>query len=225
MSVVLPVSWEAVVGDELRKEYFPKLMEFVANERRSHEVYPPEEDTFAAFALTRPEAVKVLLLGQDPYPGAGQAEGLCFSVRPHVAIPKSLQNVFRELHDDVGVPIPNNGSLVPWAREGVLLLNTVLTVRARQPNSHAGQGWETFTDAVIRAVNTSPRRVVFMLWGERAKQKIPFIDQPKHAVVAAAHPSPLAANHGFFGSKPFSRADAALVEDRQTPIDWRISDL
>jgi uracil-DNA glycosylase len=125
----------------------------------------------------------------------------------------------------VGVAIPNNGSLVPWAREGVLLLNTVLTVRAHKPNSHAGQGWETFTDAVIRAVNTSPRRVVFMLWGERAKQKIPFIDQAKHAVVAAAHPSPLSAKHGFFGSKPFSRADAALVENGQTPIDWRIPDL
>jgi uracil-DNA glycosylase len=222
MGVVLPVSWEPIVGDELRKEYFSKLTAYVAQERQSYEVYPPEEETFAALALTPPGAVKVLLLGQDPYPGAGQAEGLCFSVRPHVALPRSLQNILRELHDDLEVPIPNNGSLVPWAREGVLLLNTVLTVRARLPNSHAGQGWETFTDAVIRAVNGGPRRVVFMLWGRSAQRKASLVDLTRHTVVTAAHPSPLSAHRGFFGSRPFSRANAALAATGQTSIEWRI---
>jgi uracil-DNA glycosylase len=225
MSLSLPPSWQPVVGDELAKPYFAELMTFVANERANYPVYPPEAETFAALALTPPDAVKALLLGQDPYPGAGQAEGLCFSVRPGVALPGSLQNIFKELHDDVQVPVPNNGSLVPWGREGVLLLNTVLTVRAHQPNSHAGHGWETFTDAVIRAINASSRRVVFMLWGARAQQKIPLIDLPKHAIVTAVHPSPRSAANGFFGSRPFSRTNAALTESGQSPIDWRIPDL
>jgi uracil-DNA glycosylase len=167
----------------------------------------------------------VLILGQDPYHEVGQAHGLCFSVRPEVAIPPSLQNIYKELHDDLGCSIPNNGYLTSWAEQGVLLLNAVLTVRAHQANSHQGKGWENFTDAIIRAVNDKPDRVVFVLWGAYARKKKPLIDTSRHAVIESAHPSPLSAANGFFGSRPFSKINAALREAGKPEIDWQIPDL
>jgi uracil-DNA glycosylase len=192
----------------------------VDGERRAHTVYPPEDEVFAALELTPYERVKVMILGQDPYHGPGQAHGLAFSVRPGVAPPPSLRNIFRELRDELGCPPPRDGSLVPWARQGVLLLNAVLTVRAGEPNSHQGKGWETFTDAVIRAVNERPGRVVFVLWGGYAAKKEALIDAGRHAVLRSAHPSPLSAKRGFFGSRPFTKVNAALEDGGQAPVDW-----
>jgi uracil-DNA glycosylase len=187
-------------------------------------VYPPAKDVFAAFALTPFEEVRVLLLGQDPYHDHGQAHGLCFSVRPGVKPPPSLANIFKELHDDIECAIPDHGCLVSWARQGVLMLNVVLTVRAHQAHSHRGKGWETFTDAVIRKVNDKAAPVVFVLWGKPAQKKARLIDLQRHAIVAAAHPSPLSAHRGFFGSKPFSAVNQALVERDQQTVDWQIPD-
>jgi uracil-DNA glycosylase len=175
--------------------------------------------------LTPYEKVSVLILGQDPYHEVGQAHGLCFSVRSDVAIPPSLQNIYKELHDDLGCAIPNNGYLTPWAEQGVLLLNAVLTVRAHQANSHQGKGWEYFTDAVIRAVNDKPDRVVFVLWGAYARKKKPLIDTSRHVIIESAHPSPLSAANGFFGSRPFSKINAALREAGKPEIDWQIPDV
>lgn len=219
----LPVSWQDALGEETHKPYVKELAEFVEQERERGPVYPPREEVFAALHATPLDRVKVLILGQDPYHGEGQGHGLCFSVRPGVRTPPSLRNIYKELRDDLGHPVPDNGCLTPWARQGVLLLNTVLTVRAGEANSHKGKGWETFTDAVIRAVSGRADPAVFVLWGNHAKKKLPLIDTGRHAVVQGAHPSPLSAKR-FFGSRPFSEIDAALAALGRTPVDWRIPD-
>jgi uracil-DNA glycosylase len=224
MRIQLPADWKAALDGELKKPYFQKLKEFVDEEREAHTVYPPEGDVFNDFKLTPYDRVKVLLLGQDPYHDEGQAHGLCFSVRPGVKRPPSLVNIFKELHSDLGCKIPNNGYLVPWAEQGVMLLNAVLTVRAHQPASHAEQGWETFTDAVIRALNDRPRPLVFLLWGGYAQKKVKLIDTDRHRIVTAAHPSPLSMKK-FLGSKCFSAVNKALEELGETPIDWQIPDV
>ena len=220
MKLPLPKSWRPHLDAETEKPYFGALRRFVDGERRAHTVHPPEDEVFAALELTPYERVKVMILGQDPYHGPGQAHGLAFSVRPGVTPPPSLRNIFRELQADQGCPPPRDGSLVPWARQGVLLLNAVLTVRAGEPNSHQGKGWETFTDAVIRAVNERPERVVFVLWGGYAAKKEALIDAGRHAVLRAPHPSPLSAKRGFFGSRPFTKVNAALEESGQAPVEW-----
>ena len=214
--------WNPVLRAELAKPYWPELQRFVAEERQRGPVYPAPEEVFAALHLTPYAEVKVLILGQDPYHGPGQAHGLCFSVRPGVPAPPSLQNVFAELESDLGIPPPDHGCLDAWARQGVLLLNATLTVRARQAGSHQGKGWETFTDAVIRAVNEKPERVVFILWGASARKKRSLVDTSRHVVIESAHPSPLSARNGFFGSRPFSRANQALLDAGRKPVDWRI---
>ena len=219
----LPDSWQAALADEFTQPYYAKLQAFVAEERANHSIYPPAEDVFNAFKLAPFDRVKVLLLGQDPYHGAGQAHGLCFSVRPGIKPPPSLANIFRELKTDLGCTIPNNGDLVPWAEQGVLLLNAVLTVRAHEANSHKNQGWEQFTDAAIMALNERPDPVVFVLWGAYAQKKAKLINPTKHPILTAAHPSPLSATK-FFGSEPFSKINAALASIGQTPIDWQLTD-
>lgn len=221
----LPGTWQAKLGKELEQPYFAKLEAFLVEERATQAVYPPEDEVFAAFELTPFEAVKVLLLGQDPYPGEGHAHGLCFSVKPGVKPPQSLKNIYKELNADVGCPIPEHGNLTAWAEQGVLMLNAVLTVRAGKPNSHKNKGWEKLTDAVIRAVNDKPERVVFLLWGAYAQKKRPLIDESRHAVVAGTHPSPQSAHNGFFGSKPFSTINAALEAAGREPIDWTLPPL
>ncbi|WP_436735917.1 uracil-DNA glycosylase [Streptomyces sp. BBFR102] len=220
----LPESWREVLGEEPQKPYFQQLMEFVAQERARGPVYPPRDQVFAALEATPFDQVKVLVLGQDPYHGEGQGHGLCFSVRPGVKTPPSLRNIYKEMHAELGHPVPDNGYLMPWARQGVLLLNAVLTVRASEANSHKGKGWEKFTDAVIRAVSDRPDPVVFVLWGNYAQKKLPLIDTERHAVVKGAHPSPLSAKK-FFGSQPFTQIDKAVAEQGHEPIDWRIPDL
>ena len=224
MTPHLPPSWQAVLADEFAKPYFKDLQQFVAAERQKHAVYPPEEDVFNAFRYTPYDKAKVLLLGQDPYHGDGQAHGLCFSVRPGVRPPPSLMNMFKELHHDLGCKVPNNGCLIPWAKQGVMLLNAVLTVRAHEANSHKDHGWETFTDAVIRALADRPDPMVFLLWGAYAQKKKKLIDAERDVVLTAAHPSPLSASK-FFGSRPFSAANKALEGMGQGPVDWRIPDL
>ena len=221
----LPDTWAEVLADEFRKPYFAKLMQFVGEQRRQHTVFPPQNDTFTAFQLTPYPYVKVLLLGQDPYHDDGQAHGLCFSVQPDQTPPPSLRNIFKELHDDVGCKVPNNGYLVPWAEQGVMLLNAVLTVRAHQAAWHKDKGWEKFTDAVIHKLNDRQEPVVFVLWGSYARKKAASIDTDRHTVIESAHPSPLSANSGFFGSRPFSKINAALREYGQDEIDWQIPDL
>jgi uracil-DNA glycosylase len=221
----IPPSWKAVLADEIKQPYFKELEEFVAEERQKHKVFPPEDKVFSALELTPYDQVNVLLLGQDPYHDDGQAHGLCFSVQPGVPPPPSLVNIFKELQSDLGCTIPNNGYLVPWAEQGVLLLNTVLTVRAHQANSHKGKGWERFTDAVIEKVNDKPDPVVFVLWGGPAQKKEKLIDTSRHTIVKAAHPSPLSARAGFFGSKPFSKINAALAAAGKPEIDWQLPDI
>ena len=218
----LPADWKKVLKGVLDGPAFAELEAFIAAERRDHTVYPPEEDLFSAFRLTPYEKVKVLLLGQDPYHGPGQAHGLAFSVRPGVKPPPSLVNIFKELQSDVGAPKPKDGSLVPWAEQGVLLLNAVLTVCQGEANAHAGHGWEYFTDAVIQKVSDKPEPVVFILWGSYAQKKRALIDESRHTVLAGTHPSPLSAKKGFFGSKPFSGANAALKKAGREPIDWTL---
>lgn len=221
----LPPSWQAVVGEEFEKPYFQDLIQFVEAERKNHKIFPPEDDVFSAFQLTPFEDVKVFLLGQDPYHGTGQAHGLCFSVRPGVEPPPSLNNMFKELEADIGCKRPNHGYLVSWAKQGVLLLNAVLTVRAGQANSHKDKGWERFTDAVIQKVNEKEKPVVFVLWGGYAKKKKKLIDEARHWIIQSAHPSPLSANRGFFGSRPFSAINTALQQAGREPIDWQLEDL
>lgn len=214
--------WNPVLRAELAKPYWADLQCFVADERSRHTVYPPHDEVFAALHATPFDAVKVVLLGQDPYHGPRQAHGLCFSVRPPVAPPPSLQNVFAELEADLGIAHPGHGCLDAWAAEGVLLLNTTLTVRAGQAGSHQGRGWETFTDEVITAVSAKPEPVVFLLWGASARKKRALVDTSRHTIIESAHPSPLSARNGFFGSRPFSRANEALVAADREPLDWRI---
>ncbi len=188
-------------------------------------VYPPSDDIFNALHLTALKDVKVLVLGQDPYHGANQAHGLSFSVLPGQKIPPSLRNIYQELHDDLGCYIPNNGYLEKWAKQGVLMLNTVLTVRAHKPNSHQGKGWEHFTDAIIEAVNKEERPIVYLLWGRPAQSKIPMLDNPKHLILKAPHPSPYSADRGFFGCRHFSQANEFLRANGQEPIDWQIENI
>jgi uracil-DNA glycosylase len=227
VKVTIPQSWQSVVGDELGKPYFLALGDFVDAERAKFpgRIYPPEDEVFSAFDLTPFQKVDVLLLGQDPYFRPGQAHGLCFSVRQKVKPPPSLNNIFKELHTDVGCVIPDNGFLVPWAEQGVLMLNTVLTVRDGKPGSHEGHGWEKFTDLVISRVNAKTTPVVFVLWGTAAQKKIPLVDTSRHVIVKAAHPSPQSAPHGFFGSKPFSAINGALAAAGRPPINWQIPNL
>ena len=225
MALRVPAAWQPLLADQLEQPYFQRLEQFVDEERRQYTVFPPEEKVFAALELTPYERVNVLLLGQDPYHDDGQAHGLCFSVLPGIKPPPSLANMFRELRDDLGCRIPNNGYLVPWAQQGILMLNAVLTVRAHLPNSHKNHGWETFTDAVIRVVNAKDSPVVFVLWGAYAQKKIPLIDARRHTIITGAHPSPLSARSGFFGSRPFSAINNALREAGRPVIDWQIPDL
>jgi uracil-DNA glycosylase len=214
--------WNPVLRGEFAKPYWVELQQFVATERARASVYPLHEEVFAALHLTSFAGVKAVILGQDPYHGPGQAHGLCFSVRHGVRPPPSLQNIFKELEADLGISPPDHGCLDAWARQGVLLLNASLTVRAGRAASHQGKGWETFTDEVLRAVNAKPERVVFILWGASARRKKALIDTSRHVVIESAHPSPLSASNGFFGSRPFSRANAALVEAGREPIDWAL---
>ena len=216
--------WEAALRPEFRKPYYRKLFETIREEYRTRLVYPPASEIFNAFHLTPLPDVKVVILGQDPYHEEGQAHGLCFSVRPGVEIPPSLVNIYKELHDDLGCGIPHHGYLEKWARQGVLLLNTVLTVRAHQANSHRMTGWQEFTDAVIRVLAAQDRPMVFILWGRNARNKAPMITNPKHLILESAHPSPLSAYNGFFGSRPFSRTNAFLEANGLAPIDWEITD-
>ena len=224
MTPPIPTSWQPILASETEKPYYHKLQQFLAAERHDHTVFPPAPEVFTALELTPYQRANVLLLGQDPYHDDGQAHGLCFSVRPGVPPPPSLANMFRELKSDVGFRIPNNGYLVHWAEQGMLMLNAVLTVRAHQPNSHKNKGWETFTDAIIRAMNDKQSQVVFVLWGGYARKKISLIDTSRHVVIESAHPSPLSARNGFFGSRPFSRINTALRLAGQPEIDWQLPD-
>jgi uracil-DNA glycosylase len=218
----LPESWREVLGEQTAMPYYAKLDAFVAAETAAHQVFPPREEIFAALEATAYEDVRVVLLGQDPYHDDGQAQGLCFSVRPGVRVPPSLRNMYKELVADLGVPAPSDGDLRPWTKQGVLLLNTVLTVRAHEANSHKKQGWETFTDAVIRAVSDRAQPAVFVLWGGPAKTKKALIDTTRHRVIEGVHPSPLSANKGFHGSRPYSTINEALAELGHPPVDWSL---
>lgn len=217
--------WKDALSDEFKKDYYKKLYTFVKDEYSRCVVYPPADDIFNAFHFTPLKDVKVLLLGQDPYHNEHQAHGLSFSVQPGQDIPPSLVNIYKELHDDLGCYIPNNGYLKKWADQGVLLLNTVLTVRAHQANSHQGHGWEQFTDAVIQAVNAQDRPIVYMLWGAPARRKKAMLTNPKHLILEAPHPSPLSAYRGFFGCKHFSKANEFLKASGLEPIDWQIENI
>jgi uracil-DNA glycosylase len=214
-------TWKAALAGEFQKPYFRRLADFVEAERQKHVVYPPVGDVFSAF--DRPFGdVRVVILGQDPYHGPGQAHGLAFSVRPGVAVPPSLQNVYRELQADVGVTPPGHGFLAAWADQGVLLLNSVLTVRAHEAGSHRGQGWEQLTDAAIKFLSDRATPTVFILWGAYAREKAMILDARRHTVITSAHPSPMSARNGFFGSKPFSRTNEALAKAGLPGIDWQL---
>lgn len=218
--------WLPALKSEFAKPYYKDLYYFVKEEYETKEIFPPIDDIFNAFDFTPLSKVKVLILGQDPYHNRGQAHGLSFSVLPEQKdIPPSLKNIYKELHEDLGCEIPNNGYLKKWADQGVLLLNTVLTVRAHQANSHQGKGWEIFTDAVIRAVNEQDRPIVYLLWGRPAQSKIPMLTNPKHLILKAPHPSPLSASRGFFGCRHFSQANDFLKANGEEPIDWQIENL
>ena len=217
--------WLEPLTPEFSKPYYAKLYRTVTEEYRTHRVFPPANDIFNAFSLTPLANVKVVILGQDPYHGEGQAHGLSFSVRPGIEIPPSLVNIYQELHDDLGCYIPDNGCLTKWAQQGVLLLNTVLTVRAHQAFSHAEIGWQEFTDAAIRILDRQERPIVYLLWGKPAQRKAAMLHNPRHLILEAPHPSPLSAYRGFFGSRPFSKANAFLEANGEKPIDWQIENL
>jgi uracil-DNA glycosylase len=218
-------SWQQVLSSELEQPYFQQLQAFLDTERQTQTIFPPAADVFTAFQLTAYDQVKVLLLGQDPYHDINQAHGLCFSVNPGIKPPPSLANIYKELQADLNCPIPNNGYLVAWAEQGILMLNAVLTVQAHTPNSHKNKGWEKFTDAVISQVNDKPDPVIFVLWGAYAQKKISLIDTDRHHVIQSAHPSPLSAHRGFFGSKPFSAINTALKATGQLEINWQIPNI
>ena len=219
-----PISndWKDALKAEYSKPYYKKLYEFVNKEYKTRKIFPPGNDIFNAFHYTPLKDVKAVILGQDPYHGDGQAHGLCFSVNKGVEIPPSLINIFQELHDDTGFIIPNHGCLTQWARQGVLLLNTVLTVRAHQANSHRNMGWENFTDAAITALNEQERPIVFMLWGRPAQEKKKYLNNPRHLILEAPHPSPLSAYRGFFGCRHFSKCNAFLSANGVEPINWQL---
>lgn len=216
--------WNPVLRGELTKPYWGELQRFVAGERARYTVFPPDPEVFAALHLTPYDTTRVVILGQDPYHGPRQAHGLCFSVPRGVSVPPSLANIYTELRSDLGIATPPHGNLEAWARQGVLLLNATLTVRAGQAGSHQGKGWELFTDEVLRRVNAKEHRVVFILWGTYARKKKALLDLDRHIVIESPHPSPLSAHNGFFGSRPFSRANAALVDAGLDPIDWTLPD-
>lgn len=214
--------WAKAMEQEFKKPYYRELYSFVKEEYSRHVIYPPSEDIFNAFHMTPLSRVKVVILGQDPYHNEGQAHGLCFSVRPETKIPPSLENIYKELESDTGCYVPNNGCLEKWAEQGVFLLNTVLTVRAHQANSHQKKGWEQFTDAVLKAINAKEEPVVYLLWGKPAGRKKELLTNRNHLILEAPHPSPLSAYRGFFGCRHFSRANEFLTEHGLTPVDWQI---
>ncbi|MUT66148.1 uracil-DNA glycosylase [Paenibacillus sp. NEAU-GSW1] len=216
--------WDVLLGSEKDKPYFKQLESFLDERYAAANVYPKRSELFAALQLTSYADTKIVILGQDPYHGEGQAQGLSFSVKPGVAIPPSLRNIYKELQDDIGCPIPEHGSLVEWAKQGVLLLNAVLSVEDGMPNSHKRKGWEQFTDRIIALLNDRERPVVFVLWGKYAEDKAAVIDGSKHPIIVSAHPSPLSARRGFFGSKPFSQANDLLRRIGSAEIDWRLSE-
>ena len=216
--------WLDVLKDEFSKPYYRDLFKTVNQEYASHQIFPPADDIFNAFHYTPYKDVKVVILGQDPYHNVGQAHGLCFSVKKGVKVPPSLVNIYQELQEDLGCTIPSHGCLTKWAKQGVLMLNTVLTVRAHEANSHKGIGWEEFTDAAIRALNEKEEPLVFILWGSPAQRKKKMLNNPKHLILEAPHPSPLSAYRGFFGSKPFSKTNRFLEEHGKEPIDWQIEE-
>ena len=224
LSSLMPPSWQPHLADELAQHYIAKLEVFLAAERAAHTVFPPTHQTFQALELTTFEQVSVVILGPDPYHGAGQAHGLAFSVQPGVKLPASLKNMYKELERDLGLPRPTTGFLEPWAKQGVLLLNTALTVREGLANSHAKQGWERLTDAIIRAIAHRADPAIFVLWGANAQKKAKLIDAARHTIIQSAHPSPLSAHNGFFGSKPFSRINLALTQHRKPAINWALHD-
>lgn len=217
----IPHSWRSVLRDEIAQPYFVDLFIWLQNERTQFSIFPPEELVFSALSLTPPEQVRVVILGQDPYHGSGQAHGLSFSVQRGVRVPPSLRNIYAELQSDLGIEAPLHGNLESWAHQGVLLLNTTLTVRERDAGSHAGHGWEKFTDAIISVLGSQQSHVVFVLWGSHAQKKSGLI-QPQHTILTSAHPSPLSAHRGFLGSRPFSQINQALTAHSQQAIDWRI---
>jgi uracil-DNA glycosylase len=220
MDVRIEESWKSLLSDEFEKNYFIKLTDFVRNEYKTRKVYPPAKLIFNAFDQCPLDRLKVVILGQDPYHGPGQAHGLCFSVNEGIEFPPSLRNIFKELNNDVGKEIPTSGNLLQWAKQGVLLLNATLTVRANQAGSHQKKGWEIFTDAVIHKINDQKEKIVFILWGNYAISKGKFIDQNKHLVLTSVHPSPLSANRGFFGNKHFSITNDFLIKNGMEPIHW-----
>ncbi|MFD4816240.1 uracil-DNA glycosylase [Peribacillus butanolivorans] len=220
---ILTNDWWPLLEEEFKKNYYQELREFIKQEYSQHVIHPNQDDIFNALQFTSYKKVKVVILGQDPYHGPDQAHGLSFSVKPEVRIPPSLRNIFKELQSDLGCEVPDNGSLVEWADQGVLLLNTVLTVREGEAHSHRGKGWEIFTNQVIRLLNDRQKPVVFILWGRPAQTKIPLIDESRHRIITSVHPSPLSATRGFFGSKPFSKTNQLLKEMGESPIDWKIS--
>ena len=218
-------SWDNVLKEEFEKEYFVKLQSFLDEEYAAGPVYPPRDEIFSALKYTAYEDVKIVIIGQDPYHEEGQAHGLCFSVNPGVPTPPSLVNIYKELGTDLGCYTPNNGYLTKWAKQGILLLNAVLTVRGGLANSHRKKGWENFTDAVIKKLNEREKPVLFLLWGNNAKEKLAFITNPKHYVLSAAHPSPLSATRGFMGCRHFSKANTILENENMIPIDWQIENI
>ncbi len=219
------MNWTTLSNIERQKPYYKGLYEFVENEYATNTCYPPHDKILNAFNLTPYEKVKCVILGQDPYHGEGQAMGLSFSVAPDVAIPRSLQNIYKEIHDELGTYIPDNGDLTSWAKQGVLMLNTILTVRAKTPASHAECGWETYTDAMIKALNDKTTPVVFMLWGNKAKEKKSLITNPNHLILETTHPSPYSAGNGFFGCGHFKTCNEFLVKNGMKPINWQIPNL
>ena len=217
--------WDDILNDEFEKDYYQKLRLFLNEEYKYKIIYPLPKDIYNALRYTSYKDVKVVILGQDPYHEKGQAHGLSFSVNKGIDIPPSLQNIYKELHDDLGCYIPNNGYLEKWARQGVLLLNTILTVEAHKANSHLGKGWEILTNKIIEKLNEKEEPVVFILWGNNAKNKKQLITNPKHLILQSVHPSPLSAYNGFFGSKPFSKTNDFLIKNKMTPIDWQIDNI
>lgn len=217
--------WDDLLEKEFEKDYYVKLKEFLKNEYKTNLIFPNKENIFEALKKTSYKDTKVLILGQDPYHGEGQAHGLAFSVQPTVKTPPSLLNIYKELRDDLGCYIPNNGYLIPWANQGVLLLNTALTVRAHEANSHKNKGWEIFTDEIIKILNKRQDPVIFVLWGANARKKKTFIDEDRHFILEAPHPSPLSASRGFFGCKHFSKINEILIKLGKTPIDWQIPNI